>query len=178
MLTMPCNGYALKEGGRTCRTYLFWHVKWAPWSLALVWNLTLPTNNGIEYALPFQKEGKSTWWVNTGPKHRKLRGANFKFCIFISDIKTFFISPTLFSFFDYSILLSLELALHLFISFPLEVFRDISNILDFIINLGFTYQPLQVSMLGYPLHIPFFFPHWLSLSLAGFSRNPVLYLWL
>lgn len=97
----------------------------------------------------------SKYWTKA---NRKLRGANFKFCIFISDIKTFFISPTLFSFFDYSILLSLELALHLFISFPLEVFRDISNILDFIINLGFTYQPLQVSMLGYPLHIPFFFP--------------------
>lgn len=96
----------------------------------------------------------SKYWTKA---NRKLRGANFKFCIFISDIKTFFISATLFSFFDYSILLSLELALHLFISFPLEVFRDISNILDFIINLGFTYQPLQVSMLGYPLHIPFFF---------------------
>lgn len=122
----------------------------------------------ISTGLKLNTSNKQRHWICiTIPKGRKEHmvskywtKANFRFCIFISDIKTFFISPTLFSFFDYSILLSLELALHLFISFPLEVFRDISNILDFIINIGFTYQFLQVSMLGllgYPLHIPFFF---------------------
>jgi hypothetical protein len=52
---------------------------------------------------------------------RKPSRANSKLCASMCDVKAFFRSPTLFSFVDYNILLSLELVPNMICGFPQQV---------------------------------------------------------
>jgi hypothetical protein len=114
-------------------------------------NNILPTNYGTEYTLLFQKEemiwGESKKILNESKEFQKIlkpSKENSKFCIFKSDNIILFLSPTLFSFVDCSILLSLGLSPHLVFSFPQEVAHDTGYLQYLWFSKAIQDLPLQI----------------------------------